>query len=273
MHITTLLTYPIKSLAGISLPRARVEARGLAYDRRWMLVDRDGLFLSQREIPRLALLLPDFSVDSLIVRHRYEGLEPLAVPLHPEEKAEEMEVQVWEDKCRALRVSREADEWFSAVLGAECHLVYMPEESRRPLDPSYGRPGEITGFADSCPLLVIGESSLADLNSRLESPVPMNRFRPNIVFAGGRPYEEEGWESFRIGEAFFRGIRPCSRCQVTTINQETADVGQEPLRTLASYRRQGKKVVFGLHASWVAEKGKTPHVQVGDEIEAYPRHP
>ncbi len=268
MRITALYTYPIKSMAGISLPRARVEKRGLAYDRRWMLVDRDGLFLSQREIPQLALLLPDFSVDSLIVRHRYEGLEPLAIPLQPGKKAEELEVQVWGNKCQALRVSIEADEWFGAVLGAECHLVYMPEDSRRPLDPSYGLPGEITGFADSCPLLVIGESSLADLNSRLEGPVSMNRFRPNIVFAGGQPYEEEGWRSFRIGGVSFRGIRPCSRCQVATINQETAEVGREPLRTLTTYRRQGNKVVFGLHASWVAEKGEAPHVQVGDGIEA-----
>ncbi|MCB0548672.1 MAG: MOSC domain-containing protein [Phaeodactylibacter sp.] len=270
LHITSLLTYPIKSLAGISLPRARVEKRGLAYDRRWMLVDRDGLFISQREIPELALLLPDFTVHNLIIRHRFEGLEPLSIPLHPPPESPAMEVQVWDDRCTALQVSREADEWFSDVLHTQCHLVYLPDESIRPVNPSYGRPGEITSFADSCPLLVIGEASLADLNARLEEPVPMNRFRPNIVFAGGQPYEEESWKSFHIGDVQFRGIRPCARCQITTINQDTAEMGREPLRTLSTYRRQGHKILFGLNASWIPKEGAVVHVQVGDEASPNP---
>ncbi|MCB0562807.1 MAG: MOSC domain-containing protein [Phaeodactylibacter sp.] len=269
MHITALYTYPIKSLAGISLPKARVEKRGLAFDRHWMLVDRDGLFISQREIPQLALLVPDLTVHDLIVRHRHEGLEPLAIPLLPAEGAKEMEVQIWDDRCTALQVSREADEWFSEILQTNCHLVYLPEENTRPLSPNYGHPGEITAFADSCPLLIIGEASLADLNQRLAEPVPMNRFRPNIVFSEGQPYEEEGWKNFRIGSVPFRGIRPCARCQITTINQESADIGKEPLRTLSTYRRQGHKVLFGLLASWAAQKGEAPHIQVGDRMEAY----
>jgi len=266
MHITALYTYPIKSLAGISLPKARIEKRGLAYDRRWMLVDRDGLFISQREIPQLALLLPGFSARDLIIRHRHESIEPLAIPFHPPEGARETEVQVWDDRCSALLVSREADEWFSEILRSQCHLVYMPDESIRPLDPAYGLAHEIAGFADSCPLLVIGEASLADLNQRLEHPVPINRFRPNIVFSGGRPYEEESWKNFRIGDVSFRGIRPCGRCRITTINQESAEAGKEPLRTLSTYRRQGHKVLFGLYASWMAEDGEVPQVQVGDRV-------
>ncbi|MCB0580380.1 MAG: MOSC domain-containing protein [Phaeodactylibacter sp.] len=266
MQITTLYTYPIKSLAGISLPRALVEKRGLAYDRRWMLVDRDGLFISQREIPRLALLVPDFSGPHLIVRHRHEGLAPLAIPVRPPEQAAGLEVQIWDDRCRALLVSPEADEWFSEALDTRCRLVYLPDESVRPLNPAYGQPGEMVGFADSCPLLVIGEASLDDLNQRLENPVPMNRFRPNVVFSGGNPYEEEQWESFRIGDARFRGIRSCGRCQITTIDQESAEVGKEPLRTLSAYRRQGHKIAFGLHASLAAEEGELPHIQVGDEV-------
>lgn len=267
MHVTALYTYPIKSLAGISLPRARIEKRGLAYDRRWMLVDRDGLFLSQREIPQMALLLPDFTVDSLIIRRRHESLEPLAIPLHLPEDAKAMEVQVWDDRCTALQVGREADDWFSEVLGTRCQLVYMPEESIRPLDPAYGRPGEIAGFADSCPLLVIGEASLADLNKRLEQAVPMNRFRPNIVFSGGRPYEEESWKSFRIGDVPFRGIRSCSRCQITTIDQESAEIGKEPLRTLSAYRRQGHKILFGLHASWIEPPPNPPDRKPGQALQ------
>ena len=266
MHITALYTYPVKALAGISLPKARIEKRGLAYDRRWMLVDRDGLFISQREIPQLALLAPDLTVHELIIRHRLERLEPLAVPLHTPVDAKEMMVQIWDDHCTAVRVSQEADEWFSQVLQTHCHLVYMPDDSIRPLNPNYGRPGEITAFSDCCPLLVIGETSLAELNQRLEEPVLMNRFRPNIVFSGGQPYEEESWGNFRIGEAAFRGIRPCIRCQVITIDQESGEIGKEPLRTLSTYRRQGHKVIFGLHASWIEKEGKKPHLQVGDEV-------
>ena len=265
MHVTSLYTYPIKSLAGISLPRARVEKRGLAYDRRWMLVDRDGLFISQREIPQMALLVPDLSVHDLIIRHRYEGLEPLSIPIHPPKDSAETEVQIWDDRCAALLVSRAADEWFTEALQTHCRLVYLPDESIRPLS---GQPGEITSFADSCPLLVLGEATLGDLNARLEEPVPMNRFRPNIVFAGGQPYEEESWTGFRIGAVQFRGIRPCLRCQITTINQESAMVGKEPLRTLSTYRRKGHKVVFGLYASWMAQEGEVSHLQAGDELEA-----
>ena len=268
IHITALYAYPIKALAGISLPKARIEKRGLAYDRRWMLVDRDGLFISQREIPQLALLLPGFTTHGLIVRHRYEKLEPLAIPLHPPDGTKEREVQVWDDRCSALPVSREVDEWFSEALRTQCHLVYMPDNSIRPLDPAYGLAHEITGFADSCPLLVMGEASLADLNQRLEQPAPMNRFRPNIVFSGGRPYEEESWKNFRIGDVSFRGIRPCARCQVTTINQESAEASKEPLRTLSTYRRQGHKVLFGLYASWMAQDGERPDVQLGDRVGA-----
>ncbi len=266
MKITALYTYPIKSLAGISLPAIQVEQRGLAYDRRWMLVDRDGLFISQRELPQMALLLPEFAGPKLIIRHRHLALEPLAVPVNPLARAPEVKVQVWEDTCRALAVSPEADAWFSEVLKTNCRLVYLPDDSIRPLDPKYGQPGEHTGFSDSCPLLVIGEASLQGLNRRLEMPVPMNRFRPNIVFSGGQAYEEEAWETFHIGEFAFRGIRPCARCQVTTIDQESGKFGKEPLRTLASYRREGHKVLFGLHASWLPEGKEKAHLQIGDEI-------
>ena len=266
MHITSLHTYPVKSLAGISLPRVLVEKRGLAYDRRWMLVDRDGLFISQREIPQLALLLPDFSLQGLIIRHRYEGLEPLTIPLHPPEGAKKMEVQIWDDRCTGLLTSREADEWFSNALHTRCHLVYMPDESIRPLSGSNGRTGEIVSFADSCPLLVIGEASLADLNGHLKEPVPMSRFRPNIVFAGGLPYEEEDWKAFTISNVSFRGIRPCGRCQIVNIDQESAEKGKEPLQALGQLRRRGNKVVFGLYAAMTEEGEKPVHLQVGDKI-------
>ncbi|HQU57769.1 MAG: MOSC domain-containing protein [Phaeodactylibacter sp.] len=268
MQITALYTYPIKGLAGVYLPKARVEARGLAYDRRWMLTDRDGLFLSQRELPKLSLLVPDLTVSGLIIRHRFEPIEPLHIPLHVPEPPNRLQVQVWDDRCEALPVSREADEWFSEILHTHCRLVYMPNDVARPLNPDYGLPGEIVGFADCCPLLVIGEASLNDLNSRFEQPFPMDRFRPNIVFAGGQPYEEDHWKDFQIGNVPFRGIRRCGRCQVITIDQQLGEVGKEPLRTLSTYRREGHKIFFGLHAAWAPDKSTEalPHIQVGDEV-------
>jgi uncharacterized protein len=266
MRISALYIYPIKSLAGIALPSAALTPRGLANDRRWMLLGPEGLFLTQRECPELTLLQPALSPAGLRVGHRAKSLEPLLLPLETPAPGLKQEVQVWEDVCQATPVSREADEWFSEALQLRCRLVYMPEDSIRPLNPSYGRPGEMVGFADSCPLLIIGEASLAELNRRLPAPVPMNRFRPNIVFAGGDPFAEDGWEGFRIGGASFRGIRPCGRCQMVNVDQDSGQVSKEPLRTLSAFRRQGHKILFGLHANWLPQEGAAAHIRLGDDI-------
>lgn len=174
-------------------------------------------------------------------------------------------MKVWQDTCEAQWVSTEADVWLSTVLGQPCRLAYMPEPTRRPVNPDYGQPGEIVGFADSCPLLVIGEASLADFNRRLPQPIMMDHLRPNIVFTGGQAYEEEQWEQFQIGGNRFRGIRACGRCKVINIDPQTAEIDPMVLGTLAGYRRQGSKVVFGLHASWSGEgSGK---IAVGDQMQ------
>ncbi len=266
MHITALYTYPIKGLAGISLTRARVEARGLAYDRRWMLVGQDGIFLSQREFPGMCLLAPEFTASGFAVRDRAGRHEPLHLPLPGPEPKQAVEVRVWEDTCLAWPVSREADEWFSNALHTPCRLVYMPGEAARPVNPQYGQPGEIVSFADSCPLLLIGEASLAGLNSHFETPFPIDRFRPNIVFAGGQAYEEDNWKSFRAGSVLFRGIRRCGRCQVVNIAQQSGEKGAEPLRTLSTYRREGRKIFFGLYAA--PEGPEEGHISLGDALEA-----
>jgi uncharacterized protein YcbX len=266
MQISALYIYPIKSLAGIALPSASLTPRGLAYDRRWMLLGPEGQFLTQREYPELTLLQPEMRPGGLRLSHRTKSLPPLLLPLSVPEPQPRLEVQVWEDTCPATAVSQEADAWFSEALQLRCRLVYMPEDSIRSLNPSYGRPGEMVGFADSCPLLVIGEASLAELNRRLPAPVPMNRFRPNIVFTGGEPFAEDGWEGFRIGAASFRGIRPCGRCQLVNVDQDSGQVGKEPLRTLSAFRRQGHKILFGLHANWLPQEGGSAHIQLGDDI-------
>lgn len=273
MQITALYIYPIKSLGGISLTESILEKRGLAYDRRWMLVDEEGLFISQREVPTLALLQPEIIGNRLMIYHRLNKLNPLAIPLDPVPSTAQIQVQVWDAVCKAQTVSREADDWFNEALGTSCRLVYMPDSSLRPVNPVYGQPGEMVGFADSCPLLIVGEASVADLNNRLDFPITINRFRPNITFSGGEPYEEESWKDFLLGEVAIRGMRACSRCQITTIDQETGKIGSEPLRTLSTYRRQGNKVLFGLHAGLLVENGRvsTPTIKVGAEIKVIKR--
>lgn len=259
--VSALYIYPVKSLGGIRLTAARLTDRGLEWDRRWMLTDEQGHFLSQREHPELALFSPSLHADKMIIQHRRSGKQ-LAIPLQPVHP-ETLQVQVWDDQCPALKVSAEADAWFSEALGLRCHLVYMPAQTHRRVDPDFARLGEITSFSDAFPLMAIGQASLDDLNKRLSHPVPMNRFRPNIVFEGGCPYEEDELAHFRINGVDFYGVKPCARCVITTTDQNTLERGTEPLRTLSSYRRLGHKVLFGQNLLY---KG-TGEIHVGDIVE------
>ncbi|HMQ49856.1 MAG TPA: MOSC N-terminal beta barrel domain-containing protein [Saprospiraceae bacterium] len=265
--IHSLHIYPIKSLAGISLGSAKMEKRGLQHDRRWMLVDKDGVFLTQRQYRQMTQLQPEISEDGLLVRHLSQKAEHLWIPFEAE--GANMQVQIWRGNCMAKAVSTEADAWFSEQLGLDCRLVHMPPESIRPLSSSYGRVGELVSFADSCPLLLIGLESLGDLNSRLPEPISMNRFRPNIVLSGVPAFEEETWKSFKINAWNFRGIRACPRCAMVNTRQEDGQIVGDPLGTLATYRKEGHKVLFGLHALWQPGLGdyESPVIRVGMELE------
>ena len=250
MTISGIFTYPVKSLGGIALNESLVEARGLAFDRRWVIVDDQGVFLSQRELPQMALLQPAFvTVHTMrLINRANPEQEPLMIELYPVTSVQHSEwVQVWEDHCQAVFIDQAADKWLSKALGQPCRLAYMPDYSIRPVDAKYGREGDKVSFADGYPCLIIGQASLDDLNKQLHEPVPMNRFRPNIVFEGGAPFEEDQWQHIRIGEVDFRSVKPCARCEMTTINQATSQRGKEPLATLAQYRRQGHKVLFGMN--------------------------
>jgi len=205
------------------------------------------LFLSQREHPELALFRPEIAGDFLRITHR-TNLESIDVPLRPVFSNErKIEVTVWEDTIEAFEVNQRASDWFTKRLGFPVRLVYMPDESERKLDPDYAVTGdEITSFADAYPFLIIGQSSLDDLNGRLESKVPMNRFRPNFVFTDGEAFEEDNWREFKIGDVSFVGVKLCDRCVMTTVDQEKGVVsGKDPLKTLAQYRNFGNKVLFG----------------------------
>jgi len=237
--------YPIKSLGGISLQSSIVEERGLKYDRRWMLVDENNKFLTQRTHPQMALLQVEISDDRLIIKQKQNRISPLKIPLNPNLNRE-VTVEVWKDTVPALLYYDDVNNWFSEAIRFKCKLVYMPDSTKRKVDEQYAA-NKIVSFADGYPLMMIGEESLNDLNSKLTHPVPMNRFRPSIVFSGGEPFEEDNWKSFKVGVLQFRVVKPCSRCVIPTVDPETGEKGKEPLKTLSTYREKEGKVFFGMN--------------------------
>lgn len=241
--VTDLLVYPIKSLGGMSVSAALVGDRGFEHDRRWMLIDESNRFVTQREFPEMALLKASIANDILSIRDSRDGAS-IQIPLSsPSGSA--LQVNIWDDQCSALLVEGESTQWFSKRMGRPLRLVYMPDASHRLVDKDYANQGEITGFSDGFPILIIGQSSLDDLNCRLEKPVPMDRFRPNIVFSGGDAFEEDSFRVFRIGDVRLQAIKPCARCVLTTTDQETAQRSAEPLKTLAGFRKANNKIYFG----------------------------
>ena len=232
MRVSEINIYPVKSLKGITVIEAEVEPRGLRSDRRWLIIDKDGNFLTQRGLPKMATIGVAVSGNGLDVRA--DGFVPLRVdPI----EGERVTALVWNSTSEAVAYDIETNEWFSDVLGKEVALLYMPDDAGRPVNPRFDRGGEMVSFADGYPLMLLGEASLAELNSRLERPLPMNRFRPNLVVSGSEAFAEDDWKTIRIGEAVFRSTKPCERCTITTVDQSRGEFdGKEPLRTLATFR-------------------------------------
>ena len=247
LQLSEIWIYPVKSLAGIRLEKSRVTQRGLEFDRRWMLVDEEGVFVTQRQHPKLALFQPEIQGDVLHISHADLSKGTVSFSLSQKSNNLPSEVMVWEDCVTAIEVDAEISAWFSEILGFTVRLVYMPEESLRKVDPNYAvSTDNITSLSDGFPFLMIGQASLDDLNSRLKEAIPMRRFRPNFVFSGGVAYEEETWKEFTIGSLVFYGVKPCGRCVMTTVDPEKGIFGgKEPLRTLSKYKKVGEKVIFG----------------------------
>ena len=270
MEIEQLIIYPVKSLRGISLNSTQVEKRGLQYDRRWMLTDLDGQFISQRSHPILSLIEVAISEGNLLFTFLDKPAKTLTIPALPLQKDTLINTRVFDNTCKAIPMSQKADKWFSNILGCACRLVYMPEESKRLVNPMYATPADIVSFADGYPFLLISKASLADLNEKLEIPVLMNRFRPNIVVRGEAAFGEDNWKEFKVNNLHFKGIKPCARCTMTTIDQATGkSAGPEPLKTLATYRRKNNKVLFGLNLIWEHQKWESdelPILKPGDQI-------
>jgi len=245
LTLSEMFIYPIKSMGGISLKSSEIEERGLKYDRRYLLVDENGVFMTQRDFPQMSLLKLSFTDKGFKVLNIKDNSSTI-IPFKSGSK-ERIRVKIWDDYCEAVPLNKEVADWFSNAINNKCSLVYMPDFEKRLVEKKYIDQNHIVSFADAYPFLIIGQASLDDLNSKLTLPVPMDRFRPNFVFAGGNPYEEDKWETFKIGKAEFRAVKPCARCVITTTDQETAFRSVEPLKTLSEYRNIKNKVMFGMN--------------------------
>lgn len=240
--LSQIYIYPVKSLAGIEVSQWPVDKNGLLYDRRWMLIDSQRQFLSQRRLPKMALIKTRIEAEQLILAA--PGHDQLILELNPA-GVDDLEVTVWHDQCLAKTVSAKADAWLSRFLQTDCRLVYHPDNQRRQVDPHYAQAADQTAFSDGFPFLLVSENSLNALNQSLEHKISMQRFRPNLVVGGCDSYAEDGWRRIAINDIEFRLPKPCSRCAVPGIDPETAISDKAPLAALNRLRKWENRVYFG----------------------------
>lgn len=264
MHLAGLGLHPLKSARGVRIETAEAGPTGLRHDRRWMIVDADGRFVSQREDPRLGRIVP--SIEDGRLRLRAPGAPELALPLEVRDGPPRA-VTVWGDRVEGIGCGDEADAWVAALLGPGHRLVAMPDDAVRPVDPGYAEPGDRVSFADGFPYLLTTTASLDELNRRAGTRLAMERFRPNLVIAGAEAFEEDRWRRVRVGEVVFRVAKPCARCVITTLDPDTQEAGVEPLRTLAHFRASDGKVLFG--ENLLPDGSGT--LRIGDSVEVLER--
>ncbi len=233
--------------------------KGLRYDRRWMLVDENNVFMTQRDFHSMALFKVSFSPTGFKIHFKSDFID---LPFDHDISDSPIQTVIWDDTVTVAEVKGDYSKWFSDRLEMKCKLVFFPEENPRPVDPEYKLIDEHVSLADGYPLIIIGQSSLNDLNGRLDKAVPMNRFRPNLVFTGGEAFEEDYWKKFRVGKNNFIGVKKCARCILTTVNQDTGEKGREPLLTLSGYRRVDTKIFFGQNVIAIDHN----EIHEGDEI-------
>ena len=243
--LSEIYIYPVKSFSGVKVDTWEVDKKGLRYDRKWMVVDGKNQFLTQRKLPRMALIKPSLNDTFLVLTA--PSMSEISIPLN-QNSGEKIETTIWTDHCPANLVSKEVDQWLSEFLQTDCRLVYQGDETIRPVDPDYANPNDHITFTDGFPFLIISENSMAALNREMELDLPITRFRPNLVISGCNSYAEDFWRNISIGALNFRLPKPCSRCSIPTINIETAKFNKEPLRTLNRLRKWNKNVYFGQNA-------------------------
>ncbi|WP_282699869.1 MOSC N-terminal beta barrel domain-containing protein [Streptomyces sp. CC219B] len=267
-ELQAIHVHPVKAFRGTAPRESLVEPWGLAGDRRWTVIDDGGKVVTQRQQPRLAKAAAELLPGGGL-RLSAPGMPPLTVPVPRPDGT--LAVQVFRDKVEAVLAEDDAAHaWCSTYLGADVRLVHMDDPAtRRPVDPDYARPGETVSFADGYPLLLTSAASLDALNRLIaqgehadEGPLPMNRFRPNVVVSGAPAWAEDDWSRIAIGEVVFRVAKMSGRCVVTTVDQATAERGREPLHSLGRHRRKDGKVVFGQNL--VPLTGGT--IRVGDPV-------
>jgi len=255
--------YPVKSLGGISLNESIVERRGLQYDRRWMLVDKNNKFITQREFHELCLFRLSFDSNGFKITFD-KNSSSVNIPFRIE-TGEKSDVVIWRDTVEAMHYSDEIDKWFSDIINSDCRLVYMPDTTHRKTNKDFNIADDIVSFADGYPVLILGQSALDKFNEMSGKDYKMNRFRPNLVFTGGEANIEDTWKKFKIDDIDFIGIKPCLRCNITTIEQETGIAGKEPLKTLVTYRAAENNVKFGMNVVPISISGNNM-IKLGSEI-------
>ena len=262
--VVRLRIHPVKGARGTDAETLHFEEMGPRFDRRWMVVKPDGSFVTQRDTPRLATIQPTVGDDTLTL----EAPRTSAIRLPLDPQGERLQATVWSSAVDVRTVSPAADAWLSSLLGSAHRLVFMGDDDVRHTDPAYAE-GHRVSFADGYPALLVSRGSVDELARRVGREIPVERFRPNIVVSGDRPHEEDFWKEFTIGGLPFRGVKLCARCKVTTTDQQTGirDPEQEPLRTLARYRRIESLVYFGVNTVHLA----TGQISLGDPVDVHQR--
>ncbi|HVU33174.1 MAG TPA: MOSC N-terminal beta barrel domain-containing protein [Opitutaceae bacterium] len=272
MHITNLFVYPVKSLRGCAVDAASVDELGLVGDRRFLVVDASGQFLTQRVLPRMALIAT--ALDDTDLSLRADGFGQIRVPLRADD-APVRTVSIWKSAgLKAEDCGDDCADWLHEMLAVECRLVRIGAQFHRPMTKSVAHPGDAVAFPDAFPFMIVSEGSLAELNRRIvsagEPPVPMNRFRPSFVVSGGEPHVEDTWPRIKAGNLILRAGGPCGRCIVTTTDQQTGERGKEPLRTLNTYRRAADEPTTINFGQNFIHETKVGSLRVGDEVTVLP---
>ena len=257
--IKDLYFYPIKSFRGLKTAELYIDAQGPRLDRQWMLVDQENKFISMRTMPGLARIGLRMEDDLEIELSRHDlGTCEFALE---EREGDEFSVQVWKDTVPAFEVSSEVSAWLSEAVAQKVKLVKISERAKRPLGPSF--PENTVRFVDGKPLLVLSVASMKGLEDRMKAPLSAARFRPNVIVDQTLAHAEDNWSGFKAGSFEFKAVSPCTRCKITTVHPLTGEMGEEPLNTLATYRRQDKGITFGMY---YANMG-TGRLKAGDPIQ------
>ncbi len=265
-RVAALFRYPLKSAAGEQCESLRLGRLGVEGDRRWMVTTPTGSPITQREVPALAFIRSHLDKDGLLLSWKSRETTTVRVK-RPGPDSAGLNVTIWGDTVTLCLADHEATEWISDRLGQDARLAFMSDEIERPVNPRYGTPEDRTALTDGYPLHLIGSGSMDDLNDRLDIPVRVDRFRPNIYVECPEAFAEDRWEYVRIGNCGFRVVKPCPRCSVTTVDPDTAERNKEPLRTLAHYRKRDGGVMFGQN---LIHDG-SGEIRLGDRVEVISR--